>query len=286
MLQKRIAEARLDEVPDSRARRARRREQSTLLAGALLRLVADHRPRRRSLARAPRAASKHFRCLGSGRHPNLMVDAHARPGENRSGVSLKQASEPAPATRDMSLPMVGRSWLLGLVLLMGCGGGGAAAPEAKAPDESETPAKPAASAASEDTPSEAPDDSAGKPKEDAPAASEPLSKEDLEGVLQQLMNDPELADYLQLKKSGRLPLKVFGEGLPPKLSVTIGSYDLKVVGEPKSKKDPVLVFTKIERDGTSVRLRYRFDAEGVTGSAVVHQSGGVWRLGANRVMGK
>lgn len=105
-------------------------------------------------------------------------------------------------------------------------------------------------------------------------------------MLQQLMDDPDMSEYLKLKKPGRLPLKVSGEGLPDKLSVIVGSHNLKVVGEPKSKKDPVLVFTKIEREGESVRVRYRFDAEAITGSAVVHRKGGTWRLGANRVLGK
>ena len=44
MPQKRIGEAKLDESPDSRDRRGRRREQSALLAGALLGLGADRRP--------------------------------------------------------------------------------------------------------------------------------------------------------------------------------------------------------------------------------------------------
>jgi hypothetical protein len=58
------------------------------------------------------------------------------------------------------------------------------------------------------------------------------------------------------------------------------------VDKPKSKKDVVLVFTRIERDGDSVRLRYEYDVEGIRGSAVVYLKGGKWRLGANRVIEK
>jgi hypothetical protein len=187
----------------------------------------------------------------------------------------------------MPARMLGRSGLLLAILICGCGGAGAPAPDPKTPDEIESPTPPGDAPPSSESPSDAQEPDATPPKDEAPAAAaEPLSAQDLEAVLQQLMDDPEMSEYLKLKKPGRLPLKVSGEGLPAKLSVIIGSHDLKVVGEPKSKKDPVLVFTKIERDGESVRLRYRFDAEAITGSAVVHRKGGTWRLGANRVLGK
>lgn len=67
MLQKRIGEARLDEVPDSRDRRGRRWELGTLLAGALLGLVAGSRSLRdveqlTAELLPPRAACRTPRC--------------------------------------------------------------------------------------------------------------------------------------------------------------------------------------------------------------------------------
>lgn len=135
------------------------------------------------------------------------------------------------------------------------------------------------------------------PAELEPAASEPsdaepateatetaLGDDDIASVVGQVLGDPDLDRYLHLDKPGRLPVKISGPGLPAKLDVIKGSYEVKVVDGPKSDKDPVLVFTKIERDGDSVRLRYRYDVEGIRGSAVVLEKDGAWRLGANRVI--
>ncbi len=105
-------------------------------------------------------------------------------------------------------------------------------------------------------------------------------------MLQQLLDDPDLEQYLHLNKAGRLPLKISGPDLPEKLKLHKGGYDVKIVEEPKSAKEAVLVLTKIERDGSQVRLRYRFDVEGIRGSALVFEKGGTWRLRSNRVIEK
>jgi hypothetical protein len=118
------------------------------------------------------------------------------------------------------------------------------------------------------------------------ASNTTLTDEDLRDVVEQVLQDPGLDHHLHLEVRGRLPLKISGPGLPAKLAVTKGSYHVKVVDGPKNAKDPVEVFTKIERDGDAVRLRYRFDVEGISGSAVVFLKDGAWTLGSNRVIEK
>ena len=163
---------------------------------------------------------------------------------------------------------------------MACACGGtptpAAEPEPPAEVEAVDEAEPGAPGEPPDAPPDEPADT------QAPAAE--LSEDDVAKAIEQVLSDPDLDQYLHLNKPGRLPVKVSGPGVPSKLRVVKGSYEVKVVDAPASEKDPVLVFTKIERDGDSVRLRYRYDVEGIRGSAVVFKKDGGWRLGANRVI--
>jgi hypothetical protein len=174
--------------------------------------------------------------------------------------------------------MVGRAWWLVFGLfVVGCGGGASTAGDAEAPEETSL---------SEETSSESPGVAEEEAEPAAPAAQEALSEDDIADVLEQVLEDPDLDRYLHLDVPGRLPLKLSGEGIPAKLKIIKGSYEVKVVDGPASAKDPVLVFTRIERDGDSVRVRYRYDVEGISGSAVVFKKDGAWRLGANRVIEK
>ncbi|MEZ4222253.1 MAG: hypothetical protein R3B13_15055 [Polyangiaceae bacterium] len=185
--------------------------------------------------------------------------------------------------------MAGR-WLSPfLMLVAACGG---ATPPAEAPEASgdgdapvDTPAESEATPSADESAGTETADSESNANSDAPANTT-LSDDDLREVLQQVLGDPDLARYFHLDRPGRLPLKIQGEGLPAKLEVTVGGYDVKVVDQPPKAKDAVMVFTKIERDGDSARLRYEYDVEGVRGSAVVYYKGGTWRLGANRVIEK
>ncbi len=185
--------------------------------------------------------------------------------------------------------MAGR-WLgVAACFLIGCGG---ATP---APEE------PGDALAGEPEPtSEPPPDEVGEPPDEsstdgssAEAGDEPsdpgattLSDDELQIVMQQVLNDPDLDRYFHLDKPGRTPLKIHGAELPPKLKLTKGGHTVKIVDKPGSAKAAVLVFTRIARDGDSVRLRYEYDVEGIRGSAVVYLKGGKWRLGANRVIEK
>lgn len=182
--------------------------------------------------------------------------------------------------------------LLALLLLVGCGGGAAAGPS---PETGGTTDEPAV-ADGEKTPSTAEpaasDSESSATKDETPASSESsaaatvgtLDGEDLQATLQAVLSDPELLDHLHLKKPGRAPLKVAGPNLPAKLKVTVGSHDVQVVEEPSSKKTPVLVLTKLEREGDQARIHYRFDVEGLKGRATLYLKNGRWELAANRVI--
>ena len=185
--------------------------------------------------------------------------------------------------------MAGR-WLgVAACFLISCGG---ATPAPEEPSDAPVGEPEAVAKAPPDEVGEPPDESPGEePGADTGAESgEPgattLSDDELQIVMQQVLNDPDLDRYFHLDKPGRTPLKIHGAELPPKLKLTKGGQAVKIVDEPGSKKSAVLVFTRIARDGDSVRLRYEYDVEGIRGSAVVYLKGGKWRLGANRVIEK
>ena len=177
-----------------------------------------------------------------------------------------------------------------ILLACACGGGtttgaepetaetdetASSAPEEASPDEEE-------SAADEGKPAAAGDESEASGGSDESA----LEEGDLRSVLQGVLSDRELIDNLHLDKPGRAPLKIAGPNLPAKLQVVAGSHDVKVVDEPSSSKEAVLVFTKIERTGNQVRVHYRFDLEGLSGRASFSLKGGRWELASNRVVTK
>lgn len=166
--------------------------------------------------------------------------------------------------------------------LVACGGG---TPEANAPDSSDE--------LYEDDPVEqnfAGADSAGV---DEPAAggsdddesdpSGPASAEDLQQILQLVINDEALDPILKLAEPGRFPLQISGEDIPSGVELMKNTEPVKVVPPPKSKQEPVLVFTSIDADSKQARVRYRYDVEGVRGSASLKKLEGRWQLSNSRV---
>lgn len=186
---------------------------------------------------------------------------------------------------------VGRgSSLWALVFVCGCGGGAGASGPARGAESNDPPAKaadpPAAAVPADETAEGA--SGAPAPKEGAAAeeAAGALEGKDLEAVLQVLLSDPGLLDKLHLKQPGRSPLKLSGDQLPAKLGVIAGSHEVKVVPAPKTKKEAVLVFTKVERTGTQAKLFYHYDIEGLEGRATFALKDGRWDLSANRLIEK
>src|SRR5262245_12781403 len=108
------------------------------------------------------------------------------------------------------------AWLL--LVALAFGGGGAAALD-------EGPEAPAADAAFDKPPGDgdaaAPEgDKSDAPSGDKPAAaSAPASDEEVTAILQLVINDPELDQYLHLGEPGRFPLQLSGERLPSGLKL-------------------------------------------------------------------
>jgi hypothetical protein len=179
-----------------------------------------------------------------------------------------------------------------IVLAWGCGGGTAAGdgPATAGTDEAASSARERAAggddtAADEANPAAGGDEAEGS-SGSAESAASPLEGDDLQSVLRIVLSDAELIDSLHLEKPGRRPLKVAGPDLPAKLKVVAGSHDVKVVDEPASSKEAVLVFTKLERSGDQARVHYRFDVEGLKGRASLSLKQGRWELSSNRVVTK
>jgi hypothetical protein len=181
-----------------------------------------------------------------------------------------------------------RRWaLFGWIIFhsVACGGANkdAASPDAEAESSEET-------AASGETRGgdETGDDNVRKAAEtpDAKGGPQPASQsaDDTTAVLDLVVNDPELDPYLKLGEPGRFPLKISGSALPSGLKLEKATKPVEIVAAPKDKKDAVLVFTEIEISGKKASVRYRYDIEGVRGSANLTKGQYGWELTNSRVV--
>ena len=116
----------------------------------------------------------------------------------------------------------------------------------------------------------------------APSATQ--SKDDTTAVLELVVNDPELDPYLKLGEPGRFPLKISGSSLPSGLKLVKSTEPEQIVTGPNDKKDAVLVFTEIEVSGKKASVRYRYDIEGIRGSANLEKGEYGWELKNSRVV--
>jgi hypothetical protein len=185
-----------------------------------------------------------------------------------------------------------RRWALyGWVLVcsVACGGGNkdAASPADSESDTSET----ANSQGAPDGDSGADDTSnvreaAGTPdaKGGPPPAGATQSADDTTAILELVVNDPELDPYLKLGEPGRFPLKISGSALPAGVKLVKATEPVQVVAGAKDKKDPVLVFTELQVSGKKASVRYRYDIEGIRGSASLTKGQYGWELTNSRVV--
>jgi hypothetical protein len=158
--------------------------------------------------------------------------------------------------------------------------GGSVAPKAASPNEeaSSTEAVPAApeSEGKSKTPPEAP-----KAEE---SSESPTSADELGSILQRVIEDEELDKYLKLTLPGRFPLKISGSDLPSGLSLTKGNQPVQVVSAPSSKKDAVLVVTTVEITGKDATIAYRYDVEGIRGTARLKKGERGWEMKNSRIV--
>lgn len=166
-----------------------------------------------------------------------------------------------------------------LGLVGGCAGG---TPEAEAPDDSDE--------LYEDDPVEQTQSGDAKASEAAEPEDEPASDAggtatpaDMQEILQLVINDEALDPYLHLEEPGRFPLQISGGDIPSGIELLKNTKPVKVVPAPDSKEAAVLVFTSIDASSTLARIKYRYDVEGVRGSATVKKLEGRWQLSNSRV---
>jgi hypothetical protein len=169
------------------------------------------------------------------------------------------------------------AWLSAVLCAVACGGPAqpAAGPETEAPAESAEPqseAGPADAPASGDAASEKSDSNA------------PSSEADVTAILQLVVDDPELDNYLHLGTAGRFPLQISGDKLPSGLKLIKATEPVKVVDAPKSKKDAVLVITEIDVQGDKASVRYRYDIEGIRGNVTLAKGAHGWELKNSRLV--
>ena len=171
--------------------------------------------------------------------------------------------------------------VLCLGLLGGCAEG---TPQAEAPDDSDElyeddPVEQTSSA----DPAASPADEAGDDAEPASEGGGAASTADMQEILQLVINDEALDPYLKLEEPGRFPMQISGSDIPSGIELMKNTQPVKVVPEPGSKDAPVLVFTSIEATSTVAKIKYRYDVEGVRGSATVKKLEGRWQLSNSRV---
>jgi len=174
-------------------------------------------------------------------------------------------------------------WTPFILLALACGGPPAPAtsPDATTPgghdpaqpdDGSETEAK--SPAAKSDVPVAA----------DKAASSAPASSDDVSAILQLVVDDPELDNYLHLGEAGRFPVKMSGDTLPTGLKLVKATKPVEIVDGPKSKKDAVIAISDIDVQGDRATVRYRYDIENIRATVTLAKSPHGWELKNSRLV--
>jgi len=89
---------------------------------------------------------------------------------------------------------------------------------------------------------------------------------------------------LKLTLPGRFPLKIAGTDLPSGISLIKGTKPVEIVAIPDSKKDAVLVLTTVEISGKEATVAYRYDVEGIRGTARLKKGERGWELKNSRIV--
>lgn len=108
--------------------------------------------------------------------------------------------------------------------------------------------------------------------------------DDTHAVLQLTVDDTELDQYLKLGEPGRFPLKIAGSAVPQNIELVKATKPVVVSQPPASKKDAVLVITEIDIKGSDATVSYRYDVEGIRGTAYLKKSPHGWELTRSRIV--
>ncbi len=108
--------------------------------------------------------------------------------------------------------------------------------------------------------------------------------DDTHAVLQLTLDDTELDQYLKLGEPGRFPLKIAGSAVPQNIELVKATKPVVVTSPPASKKDAVLVVTEIDIKGNDATVSYRYDIEGIRGTAYLKKTPHGWELTRSRIV--
>lgn len=115
-------------------------------------------------------------------------------------------------------------------------------------------------------------------------AAPPNQGDDVHAVLQLTVDDTELDQYLKLGEPGRFPLKIAGSAVPQNIELIKATKPVVVSQPPSSKKDAVLVITEIDIKGSDATVSYRYDVEGIRGTAYLKKTPHGWELTRSRIV--
>lgn len=174
--------------------------------------------------------------------------------------------------------------VLAAIVLAACGKPAEAeSPDAEATSEEPTPASGTTEAGSaEDDEPRVLKPGGLKSTDGVPVASQ--GGDDVQTVLQLAVDDPELDPYLKLGEPGRFPLKISGSSVPAGVQLVKATKPVEVVAGPAKKTDPVLVITNLEIEGSNASVSYRYDVEGIRGSATLKKGSHGWELVKSRIV--
>jgi hypothetical protein len=175
---------------------------------------------------------------------------------------------------------------MGLVMIA-CGG--SATPQPEAPDDSPKAASDEKATSSD---SKSNDDAKSDGTKSDDTKSDDAKSDDptkasgdvVQTVLQLVIEDAELDKYLRLGEPGRFPLKIAGKDVPSTIALTKAGQPVKVVEGDPPKKDAALVITKIDIAPPDATVSYRFDIEGVVGTAHLKKASYGWELKSSRIV--
>jgi hypothetical protein len=115
-------------------------------------------------------------------------------------------------------------------------------------------------------------------------AAPPNQGDDVHAILQLTVDDTELDQYLKLGEPGRFPLKLAGSAVPKNIELIKATKPVVVTDPPSSKKDAVLVVTDIDIKGSDATVSYRYDIEGIRGTAYLKKTPHGWELTRSRIV--
>jgi hypothetical protein len=125
-------------------------------------------------------------------------------------------------------------------------------------------------------------EAAGDAKTDAPKT--PSQGDDVQAVLQLTVEDSELDQYLKLGEPGRFPLKLAGSAVPQSVQLVKATKPVVITAPPSDKKEAVLVVTGLEIKGSDATVTYRYDVEGIRGTAYLTKTPHGWELKRSRIV--